>query len=92
MAKMRAGNAAKLIVDALLQRFLPLARRRIDTAQAQVRIVFSSSLLPWLVAFVRARFKAWFDGICGPLQFALRLGFVGGGDSAAKKAGDRAGW
>ncbi|ERN09549.1 protein furry homolog-like [Amborella trichopoda] len=32
---MRAGSAAKLIVDALLQRFLPLARRRIDTAQAQ---------------------------------------------------------
>lgn len=28
--------AAKLIVDALLQRFLPLARRRIETAQAQV--------------------------------------------------------
>jgi hypothetical protein len=35
-AKMRAGSAAKLIVDALLLRFLPLARRRIDTAQAQV--------------------------------------------------------
>jgi hypothetical protein len=34
-AKMRAGSAAKLIVDALLLRFLPLARRRIDTAQAQ---------------------------------------------------------
>ncbi|OVA09498.1 Cell morphogenesis protein C-terminal [Macleaya cordata] len=32
---MRAGSAAKLIVDALLQRFLPLARRRIETAQAQ---------------------------------------------------------
>ncbi|CAN6481832.1 unnamed protein product [Victoria cruziana] len=32
---MRSGSAAKLIVDALLQRFLPLARRRIDTAQAQ---------------------------------------------------------
>lgn len=30
------GSAAKLIVDALLQRFLPLARRRIETAQAQV--------------------------------------------------------
>ncbi|PNX98049.1 protein furry-like, partial [Trifolium pratense] len=29
------GSAAKLIVDALLQRFLPLARRRIETAQAQ---------------------------------------------------------
>ena len=33
---MKAGTAAKLIVDALLQRFLPLARRRIETAQAQV--------------------------------------------------------
>ncbi|KAK6928032.1 Cell morphogenesis central region [Dillenia turbinata] len=33
--KMKAGSAAKLIVDALLQRFLPLARRRIETAQAQ---------------------------------------------------------
>ncbi|KAG4395808.1 hypothetical protein GLYMA_19G037200v4 [Glycine max] len=32
---MKAGSAAKLIVDALLQRFLPLARRRIETAQAQ---------------------------------------------------------
>ncbi|KAL5717648.1 hypothetical protein ACHQM5_010628 [Ranunculus cassubicifolius] len=32
---MMAGSAAKLIVDALLQRFLPLARRRIETAQAQ---------------------------------------------------------
>lgn len=33
---MRSGNdAPKLIVEALLQRFLPLARRRIDTAQAQ---------------------------------------------------------
>lgn len=35
---MKAGSAAKLIVDALLQRFLPLARRRIETAQVQVRI------------------------------------------------------
>ncbi|GKU97457.1 hypothetical protein SLEP1_g10601 [Rubroshorea leprosula] len=34
-AKMKAGSAARLIVDALLQRFLPLARRRIETAQAQ---------------------------------------------------------
>ncbi|GAB2280029.1 hypothetical protein Dimus_014667 [Dionaea muscipula] len=33
--KEKSGSAAKLIVDALLQRFLPLARRRIDTAQAQ---------------------------------------------------------
>ncbi|KAK2968614.1 hypothetical protein RJ640_028261 [Escallonia rubra] len=32
---MKAGSAAKLVVDALLQRFLPLARRRIETAQAQ---------------------------------------------------------
>lgn len=36
MGTMKAGSAAKLIVDALLQRFLPLARRRIETAQAQV--------------------------------------------------------
>ncbi|KAL8161301.1 hypothetical protein V2J09_012790 [Rumex salicifolius] len=32
---MKSGSAAKLIVDALLLRFLPLARRRIETAQAQ---------------------------------------------------------
>ncbi|XP_078160934.1 ARM repeat superfamily protein isoform X3 [Carex rostrata] len=32
---MSAGNAAKQIVDSLLARFIPLARRRIDTAQAQ---------------------------------------------------------
>ncbi|KAG6602549.1 Protein furry-like-like protein, partial [Cucurbita argyrosperma subsp. sororia] len=31
----KAGTPAKLIVDALLQRFLPLARRRIETTQAQ---------------------------------------------------------
>ena len=37
--KMKAGSAARLIVDALLQRFLPLARRRIETAQAQVWIL-----------------------------------------------------
>lgn len=36
---MKTGSAAKLIVDALLQRFLPLARRRIETAQAQVSIL-----------------------------------------------------
>jgi hypothetical protein len=44
---MKAGSAAKLIVDALLQRFLPLARRRIETAQAQVEsflILFFSLL------------------------------------------------
>jgi hypothetical protein len=33
---MGAGGAAKQIVDSLLARFLPLARRRIETAQAQV--------------------------------------------------------
>lgn len=53
-AKMRAGNAAKLIVDALLQRFIPLARRRIDTAQTQVffscfRPVSSHCVRPILV-------------------------------------------
>ncbi|KAL2624356.1 hypothetical protein R1flu_008601 [Riccia fluitans] len=32
---MRVVSAAKLIVDVLLQKFLPLARRRIDTVQAQ---------------------------------------------------------
>ncbi|XP_074276450.1 uncharacterized protein LOC141600164 isoform X1 [Silene latifolia] len=32
---MKSGSAAKLVVEALLQRFLPLARRRIETAQAQ---------------------------------------------------------
>ena len=37
-AIMRVVNAPKLIVDALLQRFLPLARRRVDTAQAQVSV------------------------------------------------------
>lgn len=42
---MKAGSAAKLIVDALLQRFLPLARRRIETAQAQVCM---SSLLLYI--------------------------------------------
>ncbi|XP_072966745.1 uncharacterized protein [Typha angustifolia] len=35
MPEMSAGNAAKQIVDSLLARFLPLARRRIETAQAQ---------------------------------------------------------
>ena len=59
LAKMRAGNAAKLIVDALLQRFLPLARRRIDTAQAQVRIVFSFSLLPCLRLWGRGLELGW---------------------------------
>ncbi|KMZ69916.1 hypothetical protein ZOSMA_202G00020 [Zostera marina] len=32
---MKTGNAAKLIVEALLQRYIPLARRRIETLQAQ---------------------------------------------------------
>ena len=39
--EMKAGSAAKLIVDALLQRFLPLARRRIETAQVQVKLFVS---------------------------------------------------
>ncbi|KAA3466159.1 furry-like protein [Gossypium australe] len=38
---MKAGSAAKLIVDALLQRFLPLARRRIETAQVQVFLFYN---------------------------------------------------
>jgi hypothetical protein len=42
---MRVVNAPKLIVDALLQRFLPLARRRVDTAQAQVSFRFSAPCL-----------------------------------------------
>jgi hypothetical protein len=43
--KMRSGNdAPKLIVEALLQRFLPLARRRIDTAQAQVLSLLNSPI------------------------------------------------
>lgn len=40
---MKAGGAAKLIVDALLQRFLPLARRRIETAQVQVSLLLDYS-------------------------------------------------
>lgn len=35
MMMMKSGGAARMIVEALLQRFLPLARRRIETAQAQ---------------------------------------------------------
>ncbi|RWW23859.1 hypothetical protein GW17_00011875 [Ensete ventricosum] len=46
---MNAGSAAKLIVEALLQRFLPLARRRIETAQAQVR--FSALFLKFRFSF-----------------------------------------
>ncbi|KAM3363674.1 hypothetical protein P3S68_018528 [Capsicum galapagoense] len=42
---MKAGKAAKLIVDALLQRFLPLARRRIETTQAQDRMDSNSGHL-----------------------------------------------
>ncbi|GJV96878.1 hypothetical protein Tco_1548455 [Tanacetum coccineum] len=34
-SKRKAGIVVKLIVDALLQRFLPLARHRIETSQAQ---------------------------------------------------------
>lgn len=34
------GSAAKLIVDALLQRFIPLARRRIETTQFHVRHLY----------------------------------------------------
>ena len=58
---MKAGSAAKLIVDSLLQRFLPLARRRIETAQAQVRLFdaifvkYYTSLLAdltWVYAFL----------------------------------------
>lgn len=49
---MKSGSAAKLIVEALLQRFLPLARRRIETAQAQVRFLpFSISFLPYLIGW-----------------------------------------
>lgn len=54
---MKAGSAAKLIVEALLQRFLPLARRRIETAQAQVRLRFD------FVGFS-------FDWYCGALEYA----------------------
>ncbi|CAI9767967.1 unnamed protein product [Fraxinus pennsylvanica] len=35
IGEMKAGSTSKLIVDALLQRFLPLAKRRIETVQAQ---------------------------------------------------------
>lgn len=48
--QMKAGSAAKLIVDALLQRFLPLARRRIETAQAQVTFCLFS---PYVFAFLK---------------------------------------
>jgi len=51
---MKSGSAAKLIVEALLQRFLPLARRRIETAQAQVPLLlnkpfFHTHLNPYIV-------------------------------------------
>jgi hypothetical protein len=36
-----ASPPAKQIVDSLLARFLPLARRRIETAQAQVGLFLS---------------------------------------------------
>jgi hypothetical protein len=45
-----------------------------------------------LLAFVRARFRAWLGGISGSRKFAFRLGFVGGRDSAGKKARDKAKW
>ncbi|PWA45195.1 hypothetical protein CTI12_AA519690 [Artemisia annua] len=47
---MKAGSAAKLIVDALLQRFLPLARRRIETAQAHELNVSRPELLGWIIS------------------------------------------
>lgn len=40
------GGAAKQIVDSLLARFLPLARRRIETAQAQVTPLLSPLASP----------------------------------------------
>lgn len=49
---MKAGSAAKLIVDALLQRFLPLARRRIETAQAQVQFLLYVCPCIYLVMFL----------------------------------------
>jgi hypothetical protein len=45
---MGAGGAAKQIVDSLLARFLPLARRRIETAQAQVSCSLSPLRL-WMI-------------------------------------------
>ncbi|CAK7335219.1 unnamed protein product [Dovyalis caffra] len=41
------AGAAKQIVDSLLQRFLPLARRRIETAQAQNMVIDNSWMLDW---------------------------------------------
>jgi hypothetical protein len=49
---MKAGSAAKLIVDALLQRFLPLARRRIETAQAQVSYYLLSSSSSYIIIII----------------------------------------
>ncbi|XP_047261145.1 uncharacterized protein LOC124894586 [Capsicum annuum] len=43
---MKAGSAAKLIVDALLQRFLQLARCCIETAQAQMDSTFGHLIQP----------------------------------------------
>ena len=37
-----------------------------------------------LLAFVRARFRAWLGNISGFRKFAFRLGFVGGRDSATE--------
>jgi len=53
---MGAGGAAKQIVDSLLARFLPLARRRIETAQAQVSRPLSYSAI---IAFISHHLMAW---------------------------------
>jgi hypothetical protein len=60
--KMKAGSAAKLIVDALLQRFLPLARRRIETAQAQVQFLLYVCLCIYLVVFLLKSHGFWQRG------------------------------
>lgn len=67
--KMKAGSAAKLIVDALLQRFLPLARRRIETAQAQVSFArsptksLSGIMFNFLECYSNHDFMCW-KGVC----------------------------
>lgn len=58
---MRVANAPKLIVDALLQRFLPLARRRVDTAQAQVS--FSFGEVCWVFDMSRGIRVGWGGGL-----------------------------
>lgn len=62
MEKMKGGRAAKLIVDALLQRFLPLARRRIETAQAQVQFLLYVCLCIYLVMFLLKSHGFWQRG------------------------------